>query len=91
MQSLTLLSCTSKHYPVDSTLEITAKAVLLSIMTKEKIHTNTKQSKKTFISYFIRCCHKIDGCVIAVIFLGQAKGELIVNKKSIYGKKETCI
>lgn len=46
MQSLTLLSCTSKHYPVDSTLETTAKAVLLSIMTKEKIHTNTKQSKR---------------------------------------------
>lgn len=32
---------------------------------------------------FIRCSHKIDGCVIAVILLGQAKGELIVNKKGI--------
>jgi hypothetical protein len=32
---------------------------------------------------FIGSSHKIDGCVIAVIFLGQAKSELIVNKKSI--------
>lgn len=32
---------------------------------------------------FIGSSHKIDGCIIAVIFLGQAKSELIVNKKSI--------
>lgn len=51
----------------------------------------TKKKKKTFKSYFIRCSHKIDGCVIAVILLGQAKGELIVNKKGIYDKKDMCI
>lgn len=42
-------------------------------------------------SYFIRCGHKIDGCVIAIILLGQAEGELIVNKKSVYRKKDICI
>lgn len=32
---------------------------------------------------FIRSSHKIDGCVISVVFLGQAKSELIVNEKGI--------
>lgn len=65
-------------------------AVLLSRMTKVKdpykIQHKIRQLERN--SYFIRSSHKIDGCIIAIVFLGQTKSELIVNEKGIYGKKE---
>lgn len=33
-----------------------------------------------FVSYLFRCSHKVDSCVVAVVFLQQAEGELVVDQ-----------
>lgn len=42
--------------------------------------------------YLFRCCYEVDCCVIAIILLGKAEGELIVDEKSICKEcRETVI
>lgn len=34
-------------------------------------------------TYLLRCGHKVDGRVVAVVFLRQAEGELVVDEERV--------
>lgn len=34
--------------------------------------------------YLFRCCHKVDGSVVAVIFLKQTEGKLVIDQQVIW-------
>lgn len=37
----------------------------------------------TVLTYLFRCSHKVDGGVVAVVFLEQTEGELVINQQIV--------
>lgn len=39
------------------------------------------------VCYLFRCSHEVDGGVVAVVFLKQAEGELVVDQQVVWSEQ----